>query len=449
MVVSVTGSSPGRRANVGARVRGGLTLPLLMAALLLMAACGDDSAAPEPLQPNTPPVPTITNAGDQLPANSTFLVAERATLREFSPDLTGLTPAMLDKLNEAVVLDFRLLPGRSRIVTNGRPCFPDRLQFSETTGWFTLSRASLPWPYQLLGQYGGSYYYLCPTASRWMYADVNCRSLGGHLASLTSAGESDFVVDALGTAGISSAFIGLTDWGRANNDWIWTSGEPYGWSSWAAGEPNNSNGEQFAHIYYPGGKWNDTNFVAAYPYVLERSSPLPDPGSATVSCAAYGGSPLFIDALAGPEVAPKIERRLYWQKVFQVTVGAGATYAQEHTYTHGTSETTGMSFGWSIGISVSADWGFVSAAIETEFHQDFSHEVTISSEESITKSYSATAPADKIMVLALWQLRERYVITDDMGTAWQDPGYILASALPALDQGLEEEYLQTIYFDAP
>ncbi len=441
-------TAPMSPVPASSRIRPASTLPLLLAALTMIAACGGGSSAPEPEPQNTPDIPTIGSPTDQLPATSPYLVAERVTLREFSPDLTGLSPAMLAKLNEAVVLDFRLLPGRSRIVTDGRPRFPERLQFSETTGWFTLSHGSVAWPYHLLGQYGGHYYYSCATAARWMYADVNARSLGGYLASVTSPGESDFLVAALGDAGITSAFIGLTDWGRTNNDWVWTSGEPYSWSNWSAGEPNDTNGEQFAHII-SNGKWNDTNFVYASPYVLEFAAPLPDPGTSAVNCATFGGSPLFIDELAGPAVAPKLERRLYWQKVFQVGVGAGATYSQEHSYTHGVSETTGMTFGWSIGISVSADWGFVSSEIETEFHQDFSHEVTINDESTVTKTYSATAPADKNMVLALWQLRERYVITDEDGNAWEDPGYLLVADLPALDQGLTEEYLQTIYFDAP
>ena len=94
-----------------------------------------------------------------------------------------------------------------------------------------------------------------------------------------------------------------------------------------------------------------------------------------------------------------------------------------------------------------ASWGFVSTQIETEFHQDFQHEVTVSSEETFTKTYEATAPEGKTMVLALWQLRERYVITDGSGAPWSDPGYLLDAPLPQLDQGLQQEYLQTILFD--
>ena len=194
--------------------------------------------------------------------------------------------------------------------------------------------------------------------------------------------------------------------------------------------------------------WNDTNFNNVFPYVIESDSLLTDPGDDPITCATYQNTPLFLEELIGPFTVPVVERRLYWQKIFQVTVGAGSGYEHAHSYTHGTSETNGMSFGYSIGISVTAGWGFVSATIESEFHQDFSHEVTISDEETLTKTYSAEAPLDKTLVLALWQLRERYVITDGQGNDWSDPSYELAEPLPYLDQGLETEYLQTIQFDA-
>jgi hypothetical protein len=140
-------------------------------------------------------------------------------------------------------------------------------------------------------------------------------------------------------------------------------------------------------------------------------------------------------------------RSVYWKKVFQRTLGAGATYSQEHSYTQGTEESTGMSFGWSIGISTSLGWGPVSAEISTEFHQDFNHEMTVYEESTVTDTYECTAPAGKTVIFALWQLRERFTICNQAGEPWTDPKYQLDGALPSLDQGLDQEYLQTLYFD--
>ncbi len=426
---------------------------LFLSLLFLLSACSDDSSGPtsppdDNSDPNTPDIPTVDNPQDELPGISEFLGVESAELKNFSPDLTGASANMLDILNEAHVLNFRLPQSRNRLVHDGKPCFPEKLEFSDGTGWYGLGQGTVITPYSLLGSLNESYYYLFENYTRWMFADSNCRNFGGHLASLTSSQENEFVQSAVQAhSGNISFFIGLTDWGFENNGWIWTSGEDYEWNNWRPGEPNNAGNEQFTEVT-SGGQWNDTKTGNQYGYVMECDQLLPELSSEEeVACASFGSNFIFLDKLAGPSEMPYIQRRVYWQKVFQVTLGAGATYSEEHSYTHGTSETTGMSFGWSIGISVSSSWGFVSAEIESEFHQDFNHEVTVSSEETFTKTYTATAPESKTMLLALWQLRERFVIVDSEGNPWNDPNYQLNGDLPYLDQGLQQEYLQTILFD--
>ena len=427
---------------------------LVLFACLVLPACSGDENGPtgpdddDPLPANTPPIPEVSNPNDELPPRSEFLTTETAPLRNFSPTLAGLSQEMLDRLNEAHTLDFQLPPSRNVIFQDGRACHPERLQTKADGGsWVNLSRSSAVEPFVALGAYEGSHYYLSTTPAIWAFADANCRNFGGHLAAITSSAENVHVLGAVQAEAPGAIYwIGLTDWWRANNDWIWTSGEALDWTNWNPGEPNNSHGEYFTEVL-TNGLWNDSRYQTSRRYVLELSEPLPDFGEDPVACAAHGQNLLFLDALALPSVAPYVERRVYWAKVFQVTLGAGATYGEEHSYTHGTSETTGMSFGYSIGISTEAGWGPVSVAIETEFHQDFQHEVTVSSEETFSKTYEATAPAGETMVLALWQLRERYVITDGSGEAWSDPDFLLDGPLPELDQGLQQEYLQTILFE--
>jgi len=430
-----------------------LIVASLFAAALLAPGCSDDSGptAPDvPEEPTTPDIPTVNNPNDELPTTSDYLVTEQAVLRNLSPMLTGMSPAGLAKLNEAVTLEFQLPPGRNVLFEDGHACYPEHLQIRiGTGGWVNLTRSEVAAPFMELGTYEGSHYYLSAAACQWAYGDVSCRNFGAHLASVTSAAENAFLLGAVqDVLPGATYFIGLTDWGRSNNDWFWTSGEPVTWTNWAGGEPNNNGGEYFTQVY-TNGQWNDTRVGNMYVYVLESDEPLSNLNADPVPCAAYGSNKMFIDGLAAATVVPHVERRVYWEKVFQVTLGAGATYNEAHSYMHGTSETTGMSFGWSIGISAELGWGPVSTKIETEFHQDFNHEVTVNSEETFTKTYEATAPADKTMVLALWHLRERYVITDGNGQEWSDPAFILDGPLPYLDQGLQQEYLQTILFDQP
>lgn len=431
-----------------------LPVALLLAVSLLPAGCSDDEGSPtdpqndDPLPPNTPAVPTVDNPQDELPARSGFLTTETATLSNFSPDLAGLSEEMRARLDEAHTLEFQLPAGHSVIYRDGHACYPERLQTRRTGGgWVNLSRTTAVEPLVELGAYAGSHYYLTTMPMLWGFADVNCRNFGGHLATITSSVENEFVLNAVQAAAPGIHYwIGLTDWGRPNDDWVWTNRESVDWTNWGPGEPNNRDGEYFTEVYEDGW-WNDTRYAIYRGYVLERTEPLPDLDDGALPCAAYGQNRLFLDNLVVPTVTPHVERRVYWHRVFQVTLGAGATYSEEHSYTHGTSETTGMSFGWSIGVSTEVGWGPASVAIETEFHQDFEHEVTVSSEETFSKTYEATAPAGKTMVLALWQLRERFVITDGTGQAWNDPGFVVDGALPELDQGLQQEYLQTILFE--
>jgi len=427
---------------------------LLIPLVLMFPGCSSDDSSPteppidEP-PANTPTLPEVSNPGDELPTMSEFMSIESAELGNFSPVLSGLSLARLETLNEALVFDFRLLPSRNALFVDGQPCYPEHLEFTyEADQWHLFERSTSAAPFVALGRFDGSDYYLSQEPTRWFLADVSARNFGGHLASLTSEAENSFVVSAVQDANPGTDFLmGLSDWGQANDDWIWTDGEPVGWYHWAPGEPSNGHGVEFFGHVYSTGTWNDVTHLHVAPFVLERTEPFAELPGDGLACGEYEGSPIFLHNLAYPTETPHIERQIYWRKVFQTAIGAGATYSEEHSYTHGTSETTGMSFGWSIGVSVSASWAFVSAEISTEFHQDFEHEVTVSSEETVTRTYSATAPDDKIMLLALWQLRERFVIVDGEGNPWSDPGFEVDGELPYLDQGLQQEYLQTRLFD--
>ncbi len=429
-----------------------LLVPALLLALSVGACSGDDgpTAPYDPGDSDTPALPTIDNPGDQLPDRSDFLVTDIAPLQNLSPDLAGYTAAGLAELNEACVLDFRLAPGRRQIYRDGVPCFPAGLQFDDSYNWYDFSSESVDWPFVALGQYGDSYYYVCTTPTRWMYADVSCRCLGGRLADINTADENAFLVEALDAVHPGEHFIGLTDWASPSYEWFWTSGAPVGWTNWRAGEPNYLNSEKFVHMHGDG-TWNNTTFTQAFAYILETDAPLEPPCPDPVPCAYYEtNQPVFLGAAAGASVAPHVQRRLYWKRIFQLSMDAGNEYTYSYTKTRGVSETQGQSFGWSIGVSVSASWGFISATIESEFHQDFHREMTISDEVTTTHSYTAL-PADpgKIKVVALWQLYERFVITDADGVEWEDPRFELAAPLPCLDQGLDMERLQTLIFDAP
>jgi len=429
-------------------------LILGLALLLQPAGCSkdDDPVAPVVIVTprNTPPLPTVDHPTDQLPATSEFLVVNEALLSNFSPMTTDQC-SILDTLNDnAIALDFRMDPDYCQLMLDGTPCLPGNLKWATygRENWSDCVPGTADPLFQYLDTREGSHYYGLNTKAYWTVQDLNSRLAGGNLVTINTADENAFVHN-LRQAWIPGEYValGFYDWGRTNGDFVWRSGEPVDFLGWSGAEPNDSGGEYFAMMASTNSSWNDVNGQGAIHAVMEIDEQLGDFGANQVPVLMLGGSPLYLGELGEITERPYVVRNVYWEKVFQKTIGAGATYSMEHSYTTGTSETTGMSFGYSIGVTVGASWGFVSAEISTEFHQDFDQEYTVYEESTVTDTYECTAPPNKTVIFAVWHLRERFTICKADGEPWSDPKYTLEGDLPSLDQGLEQEYLQTIYFD--
>ena len=91
-----------------------------------------------------------------------------------------------------------------------------------------------------------------------------CTDRGAKLASIGGAAENAFLYGLL-PASAQGVWIGLEHTGPGKKDFAWASGEPFGYASWAPGEPNNTAGlEDCVVLWGPGlldpklpGNWND------------------------------------------------------------------------------------------------------------------------------------------------------------------------------------------------
>ncbi len=110
--------------------------------------------------------------------------------------------------------------------------------------------------------YNGHSYYRSTGTAIWTTARQNCINMGGHLVTVTTAAENSFIYSLW-----PSGWIGLTD-EVTENVWQWVTGEPYSYSSWNGGEPNNAGNEDYIQ-FVGAGKWNDLPNNQALPYVLE------------------------------------------------------------------------------------------------------------------------------------------------------------------------------------
>ena len=96
----------------------------------------------------------------------------------------------------------------------------------------------------------------------WHEAKAFCERLGGHLATITSAREQQFVQNLIKDGSKNQYWLGATDEVR-EGDWRWVTGEGWGYTNWLVGEPANTGGiEHYLQIIRSVdglnfGVWND------------------------------------------------------------------------------------------------------------------------------------------------------------------------------------------------
>ncbi len=122
---------------------------------------------------------------------------------------------------------------------------------------------SLP-GYVYLGNLSGHEYFVSTIVSTFAEAKLNAYLLGGHLATVTSAGEESFIT----TATSLPAWIGLTD-EATEGTFQWITGEPFSYTDWAVDQPDNSTeGEDYVQLNFSGG-WNDDSGNDHLNYIVE------------------------------------------------------------------------------------------------------------------------------------------------------------------------------------
>ena len=108
----------------------------------------------------------------------------------------------------------------------------------------------------------------------WIAAEAEARELGGHLVTLGSQAENDFVHALLGNNS-SGVWIGAKQADGSvepAGGWGWVTQEPFIFTAWDTGQPNNAAGTEDAASFGTGNgnTWNDTeSYENGAGYVLE------------------------------------------------------------------------------------------------------------------------------------------------------------------------------------
>ena len=103
-------------------------------------------------------------------------------------------------------------------------------------------------------EYGGHYYRYYDTQMSWEEAKSFCEQRGGHLVTITSSAENEFVASLFSC---ESVWLGGNDV-SIEGQFIWYTNEDFSYSNWGSGEPNNgkSGGQDYIHMYRSG-LWDD------------------------------------------------------------------------------------------------------------------------------------------------------------------------------------------------
>jgi hypothetical protein len=142
---------------------------------------------------------------------------------------------------------------------------------------------------------GNGHYYqavLAEAGITWTAASLTASNLGGYLATLTSSQENAFVFSLVAPNTDLWYHSGTGSWWgpwlggvqppgspEPASGWRWITGEPFNYSNWASGQPNNNSGNenrlQFGGQTTIASTWNDiseTNITYARSFVIEYES---------------------------------------------------------------------------------------------------------------------------------------------------------------------------------
>jgi hypothetical protein len=136
---------------------------------------------------------------------------------------------------------------------------------------------SYPLQWKVADGGNGHWYQVLAQNLIWPDAKIECEDRGGHLATLTSAGENTFVLSRLGI-GPFAYQIGAFQPIQACEPgclWSWVTGEPWDFTNWFPGEPNDANatvGEDWSVMWGTTGQWNDIGPGGGNSSIIEWSA---------------------------------------------------------------------------------------------------------------------------------------------------------------------------------
>lgn len=93
-------------------------------------------------------------------------------------------------------------------------------------------------------EFNGNYYYVYKDKMSWEAAKETCESLGGHLVTITSASEQDFIEKMAKERNCNYWLGGY----RNSDDWRWVTGETWKFTAWNSNNPYSMYDDNYSRL---------------------------------------------------------------------------------------------------------------------------------------------------------------------------------------------------------
>ena len=212
-----------------------------------------------------------------------------------SIDNSGLSPSDMNWVyHEYSGLKAKVNLTRLRLVSLSDGVFGPAVDnisvFAGTLPAVTATPTPIGMPPLAVNMSTGHIYTIIPDSLTWTEAKTRAETMvrsgepftvgAGHLATFSSLEEQNWVLENLGITSGFRFWIGgsqASDGLEPDGGWQWITGEQWGFTKWAAGEPNESNPNEDYLMVLPssGGVWNDAANTDYSPAIVEFDVPGP------------------------------------------------------------------------------------------------------------------------------------------------------------------------------